>query len=252
VERLGIPDFYGERDAQVFEIRRRMSELSNELFGLAKKLNKNAESPDNLFISERPIHLNGDDTDNSKGNLAIKCPCCTALIRLAPYSAKDIWLLKTKGLNNNAEIGRTLGISRERVRQLAKRYQVQLQKQSTFDVDDLVKRAQELERNGLCYTHRSPPMTIRAAKIALTKAKKEAYSIIEDAEYEAEQIVDDAQDELERALKNRGGRPGAPRLKSKVTDKRILKKRILQVASEMGLSPITKEENSERLNKTEK
>ena len=75
--------------------------------------------------------------------------------------------------------------------------------------------------------------------------------MIEDAEYEAEQIVDDAQYELERALKNRGGKPGAPRLKGKVTDKRILKKHILQVASEMGLSPITKEEYSERLNKTE-
>ena len=51
-----------------------------------------------------------------------------------------------KGLSN-AEIGRLLGISRERVRKLSKRYQPEPVQANNIDIDELVKGAQKIEKN---------------------------------------------------------------------------------------------------------
>jgi hypothetical protein len=89
-------------------------------------------------------HLDGNITNNSFNNLAMVCPKCHAHILLSRFTPKDIWLLKTRGLSN-AEIGRLLGISRERVRQLCKKYQETEIKWLEANVDGLVKQAQAID-----------------------------------------------------------------------------------------------------------
>jgi hypothetical protein len=101
-----------------------------------------------VYYPSKVHHLDGDHNNNSFSNLAMVCPSCKSHILLSRLSAENIWLLKTRGLNN-AEIGRVLGISRERVRQLCNKYQkIQRTKQTEFlatDPNILVKRAQAME-----------------------------------------------------------------------------------------------------------
>jgi len=93
-------------------------------------------------------HLDGDISNESFGNLAMVCPKCQTHILLSRFAPEDIWLLKVRGLSN-AEVGRILGLSRERVRQLCERYEAQksaeLAKLMETDPNDLVKRAEYIE-----------------------------------------------------------------------------------------------------------
>ena len=95
-------------------------------------------------------HLDGDTTNKSFGNLAMVCPQCKAHVLLSRFSPEDIWLLKARGLSN-AELGRLLGISRERVRQLCKKYEEKHQAELTAlleaNLDDLVKKAKYIENH---------------------------------------------------------------------------------------------------------
>lgn len=116
------------------ELRSVMHELARECYPTIENTERRAYYPGEI------VHFNGNNADNSWGNLAITCPCCTGLIMLSRYTPQDLWLLKAGGLSY-AKIGQLIGISRERVRQLCKRYEA-----PSVDVDELVKQAQEMER----------------------------------------------------------------------------------------------------------
>jgi len=104
-----------------------------------------------IYYPGKVHHLDGDTNNESFGNLAMVCPKCQAHILLSRFTPKDIWLLKARGLSN-AEVGRLLSISRERVRQLCKKYEAKHEAELTTlledNLDDLVKKAQYIE-NGL-------------------------------------------------------------------------------------------------------
>ena len=74
-----------------------------------------------IYYPGRVHHLDGNQDNNSFGNLAMVCPSCKAHILLSRFGPQEIWRLKISGLSN-AEIGRLLGISRERVRQLSRQF----------------------------------------------------------------------------------------------------------------------------------
>jgi hypothetical protein len=103
-----------------------------------------------VYFPGEPHHLDGDSDNNAHGNLAMVCPQCGAHILLSRFNPEDIWLLKARGLNY-AELGRLLGISRERVRQLCKKYevkqQVDLPVRLQANLDDLVKKAERYEND---------------------------------------------------------------------------------------------------------
>lgn len=103
-----------------------------------------------VYYPDEPHHLDGDSDNNARGNLAMVCPQCGAHILLSRFNPEDIWLLKARGLNY-AELGRLLGISREWVRQLCKKYevkqQVELPAQLQANLDDLVKKAEQYEND---------------------------------------------------------------------------------------------------------
>lgn len=102
-----------------------------------------------IYYPGKVHHLDGDTNNKSFGNLAMVCPKCQAHILLSRYSPKDIWLL-TRALSN-AEVGRLLSISRERVRQLCREYEAKHEAELTALVeanpDDLVKKAEYLENH---------------------------------------------------------------------------------------------------------
>ena len=104
-----------------------------------------------IYYPGKVHHLDGDTNNESFGNLAMVCPKCQAHILLSRYSPQDIWLLKAGGLSN-AEVGRLLSISRERVRQLCKKYEANLKANQEAelarleaDLDGLVKQMQRFD-----------------------------------------------------------------------------------------------------------
>jgi hypothetical protein len=101
-----------------------------------------------VYYPGKVHHLDGDTNNESFGNLAMVCPKCQAHILLSRFSPEDIWLLKARGLSN-AEIGRLLEMSRERVRQLCKKYEekrgAKLTSLLETDPDELVKKAEYIE-----------------------------------------------------------------------------------------------------------
>jgi len=84
--------------------------------------------------------LDGDRRNNLPSNIVLVCPFCDTHLTTR-LNHEDILILKMRGLSN-AEIGRVLGISRERVRQVYKRYESELAQLSNGKVDDLVRLAQ--------------------------------------------------------------------------------------------------------------
>lgn len=103
-----------------------------------------------VYYPSKIHHLDGDINNESFGNLALVCPKCEAHILLSRFSPEDIWILKTRGLSN-AEIGRLLGLSRERVRQLCKKYEAKQQAELAAlmdtNIEDLVKKAEYIENH---------------------------------------------------------------------------------------------------------
>lgn len=104
--------------------------------------------------------LDGNRKRNSPSNLVLVCPRCHTHF-IFRFNHEDILILKIRGLSN-AEIGRFLGISRERVRQIANRERVELDALSGHKtLDELVKliqnrqeelmRAQKLREEELRY-----------------------------------------------------------------------------------------------------
>ena len=89
-------------------------------------------------------YLDGDHSNKLHSNIAIVCPRCEGHILLSPFTPKDIWELKMKGMSN-AEIGRLLGLSRERVRKLSKHYQPEPIKADNVDIDSLIEGAQSIQ-----------------------------------------------------------------------------------------------------------
>lgn len=90
--------------------------------------------------------LDGDRRNNLPSNIVLVCPGCKTHLTTR-LNHEDILILKMRGLSN-AEIGRVLGISRERVRQVYKRYESELAQLSNGKVDDLVRLAQ-IRQNSL-------------------------------------------------------------------------------------------------------
>ena len=100
-----------------------------------------------IYYPGKVHHLDGNTTNDSFDNLAMVCPKCQTHILLSRFSSEDIWLLKVRGLSN-AEIGRLLNISRERVRQLCKKYEALQESEIVLleaNLDGLVKRAQAID-----------------------------------------------------------------------------------------------------------
>lgn len=101
-----------------------------------------------VYYPGKVHHLDGDVNNEFFGNLAMVCPKCQAHILLSRFHPKDIWLLKARGLSN-AEVGRLLNLSRERVRQLCKKYEAKQRAELSAliqaDLDDLVKKAEYIE-----------------------------------------------------------------------------------------------------------
>jgi len=97
-----------------------------------------------VYYPGKVHHLDGNHNNDSIGNLAMVCPYCQAHILLSINTPENIGLLKARGLSN-ADIGRHLGISRERVRQLYNEYKAK-EMGLTANINDLVKKAQEWEK----------------------------------------------------------------------------------------------------------
>lgn len=98
-----------------------------------------------IYNLDKIHYLDGDHSNKLHSNRAIVCPRCESHIVLSAFTPKDIWGLKMKGIGN-AEIGRWLGISRERVRKLSKRYQPEPVQANNIDIDRLVKEAQRRQK----------------------------------------------------------------------------------------------------------
>lgn len=102
------------------------------------------------FYAGQFHYLDGNPENKSWANLSLVCPRCRADILLSRFSPEEIWSLKATGYSN-AKIGRLLGLSRERVRQICKKYEEQRAKTETLakhDADELAKKAEYIE-NGL-------------------------------------------------------------------------------------------------------
>ncbi len=103
-----------------------------------------------IYYPGKVHHLDGNPNNGSFGNLAMVCPKCRAHVLLSRFNPEDIWLLKARGLSN-AGIGRILNISRERVRQLCKKYEVKHKAELTAlleaNPDDLIKKAEYIENH---------------------------------------------------------------------------------------------------------
>jgi len=84
--------------------------------------------------------LDGNRKRNSPSNLVLVCPRCHTHF-IFRFNHEDILTLKMRGLSN-AEIGRVLGISRERVRQVYRRYKSEIGQLSEDKVDDLLRLVQ--------------------------------------------------------------------------------------------------------------
>ena len=97
-----------------------------------------------IYNLDKIHYLDGDRSNKLHSNTAIVCPRCEAHILLSSFTPRDIWELKMKGMSN-AEIGRLLGLSRERVRKLSKHYQPEPIKADNIEIDSLIKEAQRIE-----------------------------------------------------------------------------------------------------------
>jgi len=135
-----------------------------------------------IYNLDKIHYLDGDHSNRLHSNMAILCPRCGGHILLSPFNPKDIWELKMKGMSN-AWIGKLLGISRERVRKLSKRYQPEPVQANNIDIDRLVEEAQRRENRqkerGLL-KRRTDKRTIRKRILAelakLEKKQEEAQS----------------------------------------------------------------------------
>jgi len=133
--RLQFPKYDGIAEAVRSRRRSRVSDLRKLLFGEPKVVEgircgvpQCEKTQASVFSRELTTvyypglvhHLDGDFSNNSATNLAMVCPECGAHILLSRFSTEDIQRMKAQGMDN-AEIGRQLGISRERVRQIVDR-----------------------------------------------------------------------------------------------------------------------------------
>ncbi len=152
----GFPDLETEEiyDGLVEKLEKLVTEEPVEANGKSCKENhcraRFHRGTSSIYYPGKVHHLDGDITNDSSSNLAMVCPLCQAHILLSRFSPEDIWLLKARGLSN-AEIGRLLSISRERVRQLCKKYEVKHEAELTAlleaNLDDLVKKAEYIENH---------------------------------------------------------------------------------------------------------
>jgi len=207
-----------------------LDKLRRQMHGLAQRTNPNIISAERgAYYPGEIIHLNGNNADNSWGNLAITCPCCEGRIMLSRYTPRDIWLLKAKGLNY-AEIGRLLDISRERARQLSRKFESTLTTIDELQIDKLVKEVQGKEKGLIEDKYR----WAEARRIS----EQTRFMAVKDAYYEL----------LEE------GRPVTPPkpFKKRVTDKRTIRKRILAEMQRLGIKPkMVKGANHERTHSQE-
>jgi hypothetical protein len=86
-------------------------------------------------------HLDGNRQNNLPTNLVLVCPKCRAHL-LFRFNYEDIWILKIQGLSN-AEIGRRLGISRQRVWKILQHRLIEQIKPPDDKIDDLVAQAMQ-------------------------------------------------------------------------------------------------------------
>ncbi|MFC2022745.1 sigma factor-like helix-turn-helix DNA-binding protein [Chloroflexota bacterium] len=199
--------WYDDEDATYDKLQKELDELTLG-GGVAvdkscqdKLCNKRRYSPVVVYYPGKVHHLDGDMNNNVLGNLAMVCPKCQSHILLSRFSPQDIWLLKARGLNN-AQIGKILGISRERVRQLLNQSR---SFQEGAEISELARIAQIKERT-----------------------KEEENKL----EVSLDELVERAQS-VEKSLPGRYGHyhdqfgDHIPIIKRRLTDKRTLRKRIL-------------------------
>lgn len=103
-------------------LERETIQLRVQLNMLPKETGKSCQEchTSDVYCSDEWHHLDGNDSNNMHGNIAVICPCCHSHIALSRFTPEDIYRFKMAGMNN-AEIGRLLLLSRERIRQLAQR-----------------------------------------------------------------------------------------------------------------------------------
>lgn len=116
-------------------------------------------------------HLDGNRQNNSPTNLVLVCPHCHAhfIFRLRH---EDIWILKIRGLSN-AEIGKLLGISRQRVWQILKRQLVELSKLPEDEIDYLGKRLIQWQKSQIMKQQKETEETLRVKEEVLRKWRAE-------------------------------------------------------------------------------
>jgi predicted transcriptional regulator len=144
---------------KVVEIEHKLSQLRDEMEKLEQEVGiRQAERVEKSCAECRSIsshgariynldkvhYLDGNRSNKLHSNTAIVCPRCKAHILLSSFTPRDIWELKMKGMNN-AEIGKLLGLSRERVRRLSKHYQPEPIKTDNMEIDSLIKEGQRIE-----------------------------------------------------------------------------------------------------------
>jgi len=137
----------------------------------------------------RVHHLDGDPDNNQADNLAMVCPHCHTHILLSRYTHRDVWQLRMQGLTY-AEIGRMLGISRERVRQLCNKYRSSLKHAPIATeayVESLVRLEQKLERRRKPRTGRKVRVTDRR-----TVRKRILAALAQERELLQKQVAGDA------------------------------------------------------------
>ena len=109
--------------------------------------NRSAYRTHPVYYPGRVHHVDGNPANNVAHNMAMVCPHCHTHILLARNTPDDVWDLRLRGLNN-AHIGRLLGISRERVRQLLAQGNPlrRTELPSEEQLDHLIEEAQKIER----------------------------------------------------------------------------------------------------------
>lgn len=130
-----------------------------------------------IYNSEIVHFIDGNCHNTEHGNIAIICPQCESHILMSQFTSNDVFKLKMKGLSN-AEIGRYLGLSRERVRQLIKKCEPDSVIMTTVSIDQLIKEEQELERKYRAYRRVTDRRTLKKRITARLEKKIMNYKII--------------------------------------------------------------------------
>lgn len=203
-EKLELMEERNRLEERIRQISRLLDDLDK---GAAEKVCLECMNTENLgyfqhrlttvYRAQKFHHLDGDVSNKQHGNVAVVCPHCRVHIMLSRWAPEDIIRLRMQGMNN-ANVGRLLGISRERVRQLSSQYAPKPQEPEEVDVDEMVRVVQLKDKH---------------------LRQVEAYKH-EDAMFEAE-------------MRGLPYPPNPPKIR--LRDKRTIRKRVLAEIKKLGL-----------------